>query len=296
MATIGAFDGVHLGHQAVLQKLREKSAEYGLPALVITLEPLPREFFAPEEAPARILSFREKIMALREEGIDRLLAIRFNRAFSAMPAEDFVRKVLWQQLGVSYLIVGDDLRFGAGRKGDFSLLQRMGSELGFQVADTGTVHVDGERVSSSRIREALEQSDFGMAGRLMGRPYAITGKVVHGQHLGRTIGVPTLNLLLRRKKAALSGVYVVRAVVDGISQQGVANVGTRPTVHAGQRVGLEVHLLDFSRDVYGSMVQVIFCRKLRGEKKFGSLDELKTAINHDIASARHFFTDGIKHD
>lgn len=289
VATIGAFDGVHQGHQAVIQRLKEKSAELGLPSLVITLEPLPREYFAPEQAPARLMSFREKAVALREQGVDRVLRVRFDQELSEVPAEAFIEDIFHRQLGIKYMIVGDDLRFGHERRGDVQLLRRMGAELGFEVSDTETVSVDDERASSTRIRTALESGDFALAERLLGRPYAITGKVVYGKQLGRMLGAPTANLQLHRIKSALSGVYAVEVKLGEETLHGVANVGSRPTIDHGLTAILEVHLLNFSRDIYGKTLDVVFRKKLRDEKKFASLDELKAAIHNDIDTAQQFF-------
>lgn len=289
VATIGAFDGVHRGHQAVLTKLKEQAAQMGLPSLVITLEPLPREYFAPAQAPARVMSFREKCIALADEGIDRVLRVHFDKELSMVTAEDFIEDIFYRRLGIKYMIVGDDLRFGHERRGDFQLLKRMGAEFGFEVSDTKTLEIDGDRVSSTRIREALENADFAQAEALLGRPYAITGKVIYGQQLGRTLGAPTANLQLHRIKAALSGVYAVEVLLGDETFPGVANVGTRPTIDKGLKAILEVHLLDFSRDIYGKTLQVVFRKKLRDEKKFASLDELKGAIHNDIETARAYF-------
>lgn len=293
VATIGAFDGVHRGHQAVLKSLQEKSVELKLPSLVITLEPLPREYFAPAEAPARITSFREKCMALKNQGIDRVLRIHFNKNLSLMTAEDFVENIFYKQLGVKYMIAGDDLHFGYERRGNFQLLKKMGNDLGFEVVDTQTIELDDERVSSSRIRDALDAADFCLAEKLIGRPYSIVGKVIYGRQLGRTIDAPTVNIQLHRRKTALSGVYLVNVLVDGVLHNGVANVGTRPTLQHGLKAILEVHLLDFSQNVYGKTLQVIFRKKLRDEKKFNSLDELRIAIKKDIEIATKLFESGL---
>lgn len=289
VATIGAFDGVHRGHQAVLDMLKQKGRELGLPTLVITLEPLPREYFAPQESPARIMSFREKFVALREQGIDRVLRIHFDEELSKVPAEVFIEDIFHGQLDIKYMVVGDDLRFGHERRGDFQLLTRMGNELGFGVSDTDTLAIDGERASSTRIRQTLENADFVLAEELLGRPYSITGKVVYGKQLGRSLGTPTANLELHRIKAAMSGVYAVEVKLEDNMHLGVANVGTRPTVGDGLKAILEVHLLNFSRDIYGKTVEVIFRKKLRDEKKFADLDALKAAIANDIAQAQDFF-------
>lgn len=289
VATIGAFDGVHLGHQTVFAKLNEKARELNLPSLVITLEPLPREFFAPKKAPARVMSFREKYIALKAQGIDRVLRVHFTHELSLVSAEDFISDIFHDKLDIKFMVVGDDLRFGHERRGDFNLLKRMGEELGFGVSDTGTLIDHGERVSSTRIRKALENADFALAEDLLGRPYSITGKVIYGQQLGRTIGVPTANLQLHRIKAALSGVYAVEVNLAGKLYPGVANVGTRPTINDSLKAILEVHLLDFKQNIYGKTLEVIFRKKIRDEQKFASLELLKSAIENDIATAKTYF-------
>ncbi|MCY4043495.1 MAG: bifunctional riboflavin kinase/FAD synthetase [Cellvibrionales bacterium] len=289
VATIGAFDGVHLGHQKVLQKLKDKGRELGLPALVITLEPLPREYFSPQKSPARLMSFREKAKAIEALGVDRLLRVKFDKTLSEVSAEDFIKDIFFDKLAIKYMIVGDDLRFGHDRRGDFGLLKQMGKDLGFDVAATDTFEVQGDRASSTRIRQALEASDFTLAEALLGRPYAISGKVVYGKQLGRTLNAPTANVKLHRIKAAMSGVYAVEVRLDGECFQGVANVGTRPTVDDGLTAILEVHLLDFNRDIYGKHLEVVFRHKLRDEKKFESLDALKSAIHQDCDDAKAWF-------
>lgn len=290
VATIGAFDGVHRGHQKVLQQLMDKGRELGLPSTVVILEPLPREYFAPLKAPPRLMSFREKCIALRDLGIDRVLRIRFTEAFSKVDAEDFILDAFVAKLGVRYIVVGDDLRFGRDRGGDFNLLRRLGDENGYEVVDTNTLKEDSDRVSSTRIRQALQQSEFELAEQLLGKPYGISGRVVIGQQLGRTLQVPTANLKLHRIRTALSGVYAVevKGATAGLVY-GVANVGTRPTVGDLTEAILEVHLLDFDCDIYGKNIEVIFRKKIRDEKKFSSLDELKANIHSDIAQARLYF-------
>jgi riboflavin kinase/FMN adenylyltransferase len=290
-ATIGAFDGVHHGHRAVLGHLLEKSAELGLPSVVVLFEPLPREYFAPAEAPARLMSFREKFRALEELGVDRVLRIRFDEHLRRMSAQDFISRIFVEGLGARYIVVGDDLRFGHDREGDYLLMKAAGERYGFQTMHTATLGVSGTRVSSTRIREALENADFALAADLLGRPYSVTGKVIRGEQLGRQLGVPTANLELRRLRPPLSGVYVVE--VSGIAATplaGVANVGTRPTVDNSIRANLEVHVLDFDGDLYGKTISVAFREKVREERKFDSLDELKQQLQRDIARAREFFT------
>ena len=295
VATIGAFDGVHRGHQAVLATLLDKGRELGLPVTVILFEPLPREFFAPLESPPRLMSFQEKFVALRELGVDRVLRIRFDRKLSEMSADDFLQRVLVEGLGVRFAVMGDDIHFGKGRKGDFELLQSAGERYGFEVAQTCSVEQDGERVSSTRIRAALEAADFAEAERLFGRPYAISGRVMVGQQLGRTIGVPTANLHLRRLRAPLSGVYAVEVLRTGKrggageKLYGVANVGTRPTIGDLTKAILEVHIFDFSENLYHRNLKVIFRKKLRDEEKFASLDALKQAIANDMQAGRAYF-------
>jgi riboflavin kinase/FMN adenylyltransferase len=290
VATIGAFDGVHLGHQAVLRQLIAKGREMGLPSTVVLFEPLPREYFSPNDAPARLMSFREKFIALRDMGIDRVLRIRFTAAFRDMTANEFIRKLFVDGLGVKYVVVGDDLRFGRNRSGDFDLLRRVGMVHGFEVVDTQTLQVSEERVSSTRVREVLAESDFSLAERLLGRPYSIAGRVIVGQQLGRTIGAPTANMELHRLRSPLSGVFAVEVHgADEVMRPGVANVGVRPTIGDLSKAILEVHLLNFNKNIYGRNLRVVFRKKLRNEVKFDGLDALKAQIGRDVEQARHYF-------
>ncbi|MFK7976318.1 MAG: bifunctional riboflavin kinase/FAD synthetase [Halioglobus sp.] len=290
VATIGAFDGVHLGHQAVISQLLEKSSELDLPSVIIVFEPLPREYFAPMKAPARIMSFWEKCRALDALGVDRLLRIRFSEQFRAMTAQAFVDDIFVAALGVRHVVLGDDFRFGAGREGDFSFVEAQGERHGFDAASTATFAIDDDRVSSTRIREALESAEFATAERLLGRPYSISGRVIYGRQLGRTIGTPTANVELRRLRAPLSGVYVVEVSGAGLeSVPAVANVGVRPTVDDSIKANLEVHLLDRNIDLYGQHIEVTFRHKLRDEKKFASIEELKDNIALDIEHTRAWF-------
>jgi riboflavin kinase/FMN adenylyltransferase len=290
VATIGAFDGVHLGHQAVLRQLIAKGREMGLPSTVIIFEPLPREFFSPDEAPARLMSFREKFIAMRDLGVDRVMRISFTPDFRDMTAHEFIHKLFVVGLGVKYIVVGDDLRFGRNRSGDFDLLRRVGKKDGFDVVDTSTLEVTGERVSSTRIREVLADANFELAERLLGRPYSISGRVIVGQQLGRTIGTPTANMELHRLRSPLSGVFAVEVYgADSVMRQGVANVGVRPTVGDFSKAILEVHLLNFEENIYGRNIKVVFRKKLRNEHKFDGLDALKAQITLDVAQARSYF-------
>lgn len=290
VATIGAFDGVHLGHQAVIRHLLAKAEELELPSVIIVFEPLPREYFSPVQAPARIMSFREKFQALENLGVDRLLRIRFNERLRRMSAQQFVDDVFFAGLGVRYVVLGDDFRFGSDRQGDYEFIREQGLRYGYDAGPTPTETVDGDRVSSTRIREALERADFQHAERLLGRPYSISGKVVYGKQLGREIGTPTANLELHRLRAPLPGVYTVEvsgAALHGAA--GVANVGVRPTVENSIKANLEVHLLDREVDLYGQHIEVAFGHKLREEKKFDSVDELRQNIAKDIENARTWF-------
>jgi len=290
VATIGAFDGVHLGHQSVIGHLLEKSADLGLPSLIIVFEPLPREYFSPREAPARLMSFAEKFRALASLGVARLLRIRFNERLRSMSAESFVDDIFVAALGVRYIVLGDDFRFGADRQGDVEFLQARGRESGFEAVPTGTFEVRGLRVSSTRIRRALERADFAAAEAMLGRPYSISGRVIYGRQLGRSMGAPTANLQLRRLRAPLSGVYAVEVNGAGLcGAPGVANVGVRPTLNDSIEANLEVHLLDRELNLYGRRIEVVFRRKLRDEQKFASVGALRRAIAGDIADTRAWF-------
>jgi riboflavin kinase/FMN adenylyltransferase len=289
VATIGNFDGVHRGHQSVLAQLAARAAEFGLPATVIIFEPQPSEFFVPDRAPPRLTRLREKLLALRRLPVDRVLCIEFTREFAELTADAFVEQVLVQGLGVRHLVVGDDFRFGKGRRGDFGLLEAAGRHCGFEVARTQSYSLDGERVSSTRIRQALADGDMEKASRLLGSNYRMCGRVAHGDKRGRILGFPTANLYLHRKVVPLQGVYAVD--VAGIADQplpGVANVGIRPTV-GGTRSQLEVHIFDFAQDIYGRHVQVDFLKHLRDERRFDSFDALTRQIALDAAQAREFF-------
>jgi len=291
VATIGNFDGVHRGHQAVIGQVARQSMLLGLPSTLITFEPQPREHFQGKgPTPSRLTRLREKIEALRKLHIDRMLCLKFDRALAELPAETFVQRILIEGLAIRYLVVGDDFRFGARRSGDFSLLQRMGRDFDFGVEPTQTLALDGQRVSSTWVREALVQGDMELARRLLGRPYQICGRVAHGEKIGRTLGVPTANIRLQRRVSPVSGVFVVEVHrIDGAPWPGVASVGTRPVL-GGRQMLLEVHLFDFSRDMYGAHVQVDFLHKLRDELNFDSLDELKQAMGRDIRDAREWLS------
>ncbi|MWV11772.1 bifunctional riboflavin kinase/FAD synthetase [Pseudomonas sp. R-28-1W-6] len=289
VATIGNFDGVHRGHQAILARLRERAIELGVPSCVVIFEPQPREFFGPDTAPARLTRLREKLELLAGQGVDRVLCLAFNRRLRELSAAEFVRQVLVDGLGVRHLEVGDDFRFGCDRSGDFAFLVQAGAQQGFSVEAALTVELDADRVSSTRVRQALQAGELELAERLLGRPFALTGRVLHGQKLARQLGTPTANVQLKRRQPPLRGVFLVSALVDGQRYRGVANIGQRPTVAGDGRPHLEVHLLDFAGDLYGRRLTVIFHHKLRDEQRFASLEALKAAIDADVAAARAYW-------
>ncbi|MBA3904300.1 MAG: bifunctional riboflavin kinase/FAD synthetase [Rhodocyclaceae bacterium] len=284
--TIGNFDGVHRGHRTLLAKLTAQAHQAGLPAAVMSFEPNPREFFAPQSAPARLTSLREKLQLLAECGVDQAYVCRFDARFAALTAEQFIERIV-HGLGVRHLIIGDDFRFGKGRAGDFAMLQRAGAEHGFGVEAMETLVHQGERVSSSAVREALEAGDLEHAERLLGRPYCISGRVIHGEKLGRKLGYATANIQLKRAKAPLSGIFAV--TVDGIADrplEGVASLGVRPTVTSSGRPTLEVYIFDFDGDLYRAHLRVNFLHKLRDEAKFETLEALTAQIARDVLDAK----------
>jgi len=289
VATIGNFDGVHLGHQAVLGQLAEKADDLGLPGVVIIFEPQPMEYFAPDKAAARLSRFREKIHALRRYSVDRVLVLRFDQQFAALSASAFIEQILVQGLDVRYLVVGDDFRFGNGRSGDFELLCEAGRQHSFEVVNMHTFYINDERVSSTRIREALLAGKLHDAEQLLGRPYRMSGRVAHGHKRGRSINYPTANIHLHRHTTPIMGVYAVEMFgIAGEPLAGVANIGSRPTVD-GTRTLLEVHLFDFDRDIYGCHVDIQFVEKIRDERRFESFEQLREQIDRDAEQARRIF-------
>jgi riboflavin kinase/FMN adenylyltransferase len=286
---IGAFDGLHSGHRALVRHAVVRARECGAAAAALTFEPLPREFFAKENPPPRLTLARAKIEGLHASGADLVGLLRFNAALSAMSAEDFIRKVLVKRLNAREVWIGPEFRFGHRRGGDLALLQAMGSDLGFTAGEIEPVHVQGERVSSTRIREALRNGDFAGAARLLGRPYAIGGRVVRGKQLGRTLGFPTANLRFP-KTPALSGIYATW--VHGVGDHpmpSVSSFGTRPTVEGVEPL-LEAHLFDFDGDLYGRHIEVEFVAKLRDELKFPDLPSLTEQMQRDAETARRLLT------
>jgi len=288
--TIGNFDGVHRGHAALLERLVAIARAQRLTAAVLTFEPHPREFFAPAAAPARLSILREKLELLAACGVESTMICRFDAALASLSAEDFITRVLLGGLSMRHLIVGDDFRFGKNRAGDFALLASFGPRLGFAVESMPEILVDGGRVSSSAVRAALSLGDMHKAARLLGRPYIIDGRVVHGDKLGRKLGFNTANIHIRHNPLPMTGVFAVE--VDGLDEKplyGVANLGIRPTV-GGVRPLLEVHLFDFDRVIYGAHLTVRFMHKLREERKYPDFDALKAQIALDAQAARSFFT------
>lgn len=290
VATIGNFDGLHRGHQQIFQQLRQQGEVLGLPVVVIFFEPQPAEFFAPQRAEPRITRLRDKLQLLSEQPVDFACCLRFNQQLAQMPAQEFVSRVLVAGVGVRHLVVGPDFRFGARRCGDYELLSRSGEEHGFTVVAVEPFDVAGERVSSTRVRIALQKGAFAEVTEMLGRPYSLGGVVRQGDRIGRTIGFPTVNLALSSRADCLNGVYAVKLSGGGlVSHPGVANIGTRPTVEGSRRV-LEVHLLDYQGDLYGERVRVEFVHWLRAEQKFSSLEKLKEQIRRDGQTARNFFS------
>jgi riboflavin kinase/FMN adenylyltransferase len=285
--TIGNFDGVHRGHQALLRLLCEQARAHALPAVALTFEPHPREFFAGDKAPTRLASLREKLLLLAAAGVQRTHICRFDAPFSHIGASAFIDDLLVRGLALRHLIVGDDFRFGKGREGDFALLQSAGVRHGFEVEAMQTLDVAGQRVSSSAVRAALATGDMAQAERLLGRHYSIAGRVMHGEKLGRKLGFPTANVQLKHRRPPVSGIYAV--MVEGLTDHlvpGGASVGIRPTVTDAGRATLEVHLLEWNRDCYGAHLRVYFLHKQRDEEKYPTLEALAAQIARDADSAR----------
>ncbi|GAW84910.1 riboflavin kinase/FMN adenylyltransferase [Bathymodiolus platifrons methanotrophic gill symbiont] len=285
--TIGNFDGVHKGHSVVINKLAEKEKLLGLPVVVMVFEPQPLEFFLKDNAPSRLTRLREKIIHFKHLPVDNLLIVSFNQCFANLDPKYFIQEILVERLNVKYLVVGDDFHFGKARRGNFALLQEAGEQYSFKVIDTASYSVKGSRVSSTLIRDALNNGDLATAESMLGRSYSVCGRVVHGEKLGRKIGFPTANIQMQRKNTPIQGVFAV--TMTGIGEKpifGVANVGTKPTVDSRAQVLLETHLFDFDQDIYGKYVEVHFKYKIRSEMRFQSVDDLKRQIQLDTAQAR----------
>ena len=294
VVTIGNFDGVHLGHQAILAKIKSKSIALGVPSMIICFEPQPKEFFDEFNAPARLTRFREKVELLSEHGVDLVLCLKFDEKTRSISDEEFA-KILFEDIGATAVFVGDDFRFGSDREGDFPFLHSRGVKIGVPVRNLYTLTLDTARVSSTRIRESLAQGDFKMAESLLKRPYTIAGRVIYGRSFGRNLlDIPTANIQLRRYRAPIDGSYAVE--VSGLDKiyQGVANVGVRPTIdNTTLSPLLEVHIFDLNADIYGRVIKVRFIHKIRDEKKFPDLAALKSAIHQDIKEAKQFFSESL---
>lgn len=286
--SIGNFDGIHLGHHAVLLRLLKEAKRLQVPATAMTFEPQPAELFAGNNAPARLSRLRDKFVQLEKLQLDRLICVSFTHEFANMSANDFIEQLLVKKLNVKFLVVGDDFHFGYQRSGDFALLQEAGEKYGFEVVDTNSLSQQACRVSSTHIRCLLAQGELQHAAQLLGRKYSIAGRVGHGKKIGRTIGVPTANLLLKRRVSPVSGVFVVSVLgIDDKVYKGVANIGNHPTI-PGERQQLEVHVFDFQGDLYGTLLEVILENKLRDEVHFSSFAALKIQIEKDIQQAREW--------
>ncbi|HEY0962685.1 MAG TPA: bifunctional riboflavin kinase/FAD synthetase [Pseudomonadales bacterium] len=289
VATIGKYDGMHLGHQRILDDVLAEARRRALPSLVILSEPQPEEFFTGADAPPRLNHFQDKVDFLDGYGIDAVYRMRFDESLSQQSAEAFVRDFLVAGLGLKSLVVGDDFHFGRNRGGDIALLRTLGAELGFDTSSVPPCIDAGERISSTLVRQCLMAGDCARAARLLGRPYSISGTVIEGRKLGRTIGVPTANLELLTPRLPMTGVFAVKVGLPGNELEGVANLGVRPTVDSTLKPSLEVHVLDFKGDLYGERLQVHFLRKLRDERKFDGLPHLQQQIRQDIEQARECF-------
>jgi riboflavin kinase/FMN adenylyltransferase len=288
--TVGNFDGVHLGHQAMLAELKRAAGRLGLPACVLTFEPHPREFFAPDKAPVRLTTLREKLELLAQCGVDRVHICRFNYRFAQIAAEDFIGEVVARGLGARWVLVGDDFRFGARRAGDVVMLKQAAPRRGFEVAALASIALEGERISSTAVREALAGGDLDRAGQLLGRAYSISGRVTRGDGLGRKLGFPTANVQMKHNRPPLTGIFTVR--LHGAAREplpGVASLGVRPTVKQGGAPVLEVHVLDFSGDLYRRHVRVEFLHKFRDEEKYADLATLTKQIALDVENAKNYF-------
>jgi riboflavin kinase/FMN adenylyltransferase len=283
--TVGNFDGMHRGHGALLERVTTKARELGIGSCVLTFEPHPREFFAGEDAPARLTRLRDKLELMAAAGIGRVHVARFDARFAALAAEPFIEQVLVRGLGVRWMLIGRDFRFGERRAGDFATLQKAAAQTGFMLEAMSDVRLDAERVSSSAVRAALQAGELARAERLLGHPYTISGRVAHGAKLGRSLGFPTANIVLRQAPP-LAGIFVVE--VEGFGR-GVASIGRRPTVNPVPVPLLEVHLFDRDQDLYGQHLRVRFLEKLRDEEKYGDLEQLKNAIAQDARRAREYF-------
>jgi riboflavin kinase/FMN adenylyltransferase len=288
--TIGNFDGVHLGHRAVIEILAARGDEYNLPTAIMLFEPQPLEYFLADNAPSRLMRLREKMLALNTLPVDNVVIVRFNRALADYEPEQFIQEILVSKLNVKHLVIGDDFHFGKARRGNFNLLKKQGAMLGFTLEKSTSYRLADFRVSSTRIRDALNADDLVQARQFLGQDYSICGRVAQGDKLGRTLGFPTANVKMLRRNTPIRGVFAVTMTgIDNREFRGVANVGVRPTIDGDHKVILETHLFDFNQDIYGRYVSVQFKHKLRHEMRFGSLEELQAQIRTDVIAAKKFF-------
>ena len=292
--TIGNFDGLHIGHQAILKKIKDNSEKFNAKTIVFFTEPHAAEYFAKirdinADTPPRISPWREKVKLLEKNEIDFAFFLKFNDSLRTMSPENFISEIL-ESINLVTFTVGDDFRFGQDRKGDIELLRNWGKEKNILIENTETILFDSQRISSSRIRKALTENNFDLAENLLGRPYTFSGKVVHGQHLGRTINIPTANIWLPKQKLPINGVYAVECYLNNQIIQGIANMGVRPTIGGNSPV-LEIHLFEFDKDIYSERLIVKFIKKIRDEKKFDNLDMLKLQIQEDILIAKNILHD-----
>jgi len=286
VVTIGNFDGIHLGHQKIIAQLKEHAEKLKVPSVVISFNPTPQNFFGADHAV--LSSYEEKDFFLSSLGINYHLVINFNKEFSNINAQTFIEEFLLRKLNVKLCLVGDDFRFGKNRVGDFSLLQENGDKHGFAVEETATIEHNQIRISSTRIRECLQQNNLEETKKLLGRSYSISGKIVRGQQRGRTINFPTINILPNRSKSPVSGVFAVKVKLSGQTYFGICNAGHKPTVN-GREFLFETHIFDFEKDVYEQFAEIAFLKHVRPEKKFNSFEELKDQIEKDVIVAKKFF-------
>jgi riboflavin kinase/FMN adenylyltransferase len=288
--TIGNFDGLHLGHRLVIERVAEHGKRLQLPTVAMVFEPQPLEYFLGDHAPSRLTRLREKAIQFAKLPIDALLVLPFNRTLADYEAEKFIANILLAKLNVKHLVIGDDFHFGKARRGNFALLQEAGLAAGFAVENTHTLELDGMRISSTLIRDALQAGRLDQARVMLGRDYSVCGRVAHGDKRGRQLGFPTANVLMFRKNTPIAGVFAVTMTgLDGNEYQGVANVGVRPTVEGGAKAVLETHLFNFNADIYGCYVEVHFKQKIRDEVRFPSLEALQAQIKADVEVSKRIF-------
>jgi len=286
VVTIGNFDGVHVGHDKIITKLVESAKTLGLPSVLISFAPTPQCFFGREQA--TLSNFKEKHQLLSKLGVDEHLLVYFNQAFSDIKAKDFVQQVLIDKLNIRHCLIGDDFRFGKNRQGDLALLQDLSKTKGFTVESTQSILCNDSRASSSKVRALLSQGDLVGAAQMLGREFSISGKIIHGQQKGRTIGFPTINIPIKRKISPILGVFATIVEIQGVAYQGVCNIGNRPTIN-GTKTLLEVFLFNFNQEIYGLEAKVVFKHKIREEEKFDNFEALKQQIKHDAETAKKFF-------